>query len=92
MVDADWVVTLDQIEFIGVGHHGDGEGTLQLLGHARQRRKRQLPGCFEELDCDVAVGFNLGGRQIMLAAQPLVVVENAIVGQGEGGIPSLSGE
>ena len=65
------------IQFVRVCHHSDGEGTLQLLGHARQRSKRQLPGCFEELHGDVTDGFDLGGRQVMLTTEPLVDLERA---------------
>ena len=92
MVQTQRVIPLKQIEVIGVGHDGDGEGTLQLLGHAGQRRKRQLTGVLQELYSDVRVCFDLGGRQIILAAQPLVVTENAVVGQRKGGIPGLSGK
>ena len=92
VVQANRVLTLDQIQVIVIGHNGDGEGTLQLLGHARQRRKRQLPGSFEELYSDVTVGFDLGGRQVMLAAQPLVVGQDTIMSEGEVGTACLAAE
>ena len=92
VVDAHGVVAFDKIQLVPVGHHGDGERTLQFFGHACQRRKRQLFGGFEELYGDVRVCLDFGCGQVILTAQPLVVRQYAVVGQGEIGVPGLSGE
>ena len=87
VVDAHGVVALDEVQLVRVSHHGDGERALQLLCHVGQGSKRQLPGCFEELHSDVGIRLDLGGGQVILTAQPLVVRQYAVVGQGERGVP-----
>ena len=63
--------------------HRKCKGALNFLRHVLQAGKVEVFFLLNELDGNVAVGFNFRSRKALGAPQAAVIVENAVVSQSE---------
>ena len=83
MVQTERVVSLDEVQIVLVIQDGKGKGALQPLRHIPERIHADLAAPDQELNGDIAVCLNLGGRKLLLLSQKPVVADHAVMGQGE---------
>ena len=83
MVQTERAVSLDKVQIVLVIQDGKGKGTFQPLRHIPERVHANLTAPGQELNRDIAVCLNLGGRKLLLLSQEPVVADHAVMGQGK---------
>lgn len=86
------VVAFEEEEAVLIRQDGEGEGALQFLRHGGQGGVGDLPGLLQQLHRHIGVGLHPAAGQAVDPAKGIVIVEYAVVGQGEGGGSSFSRE
>ena len=81
MVQRERIIALDEIQVFRCIEYCENERTLDLFRHFCDGFQVEGVVLFEQLHRDVAVGFDVGFRQIKLTAKPFVVVQNTVVGK-----------
>ncbi len=77
---------------IGSVKNGEIERTTDRLRRVPQGVKTQVPILLDQLHGDIAIGLNLGGRQLFRFPQGLIIAEDAIMRQRKGHSTRLSHE
>ena len=86
------VVAFEEEEAVLIRQDGEGEGALQFLRHGGQGGVGDLPGLLQQLHRHIGVGLHPAAGQAVDPAKGIVIVEYAVVGQGEGGGSSFPRE
>nr|WP_302350585.1 hypothetical protein [uncultured Ruminococcus sp.] len=83
MVQSQRIIAFHQKQRIVVSQNCKDKAALhQFCGSPDVFRVQLLP-LFQKLHSDVAIGFNRGWREMLFPAKLFVVVQHAVVGEGE---------
>ena len=92
MIQTEGITALYDVEMIGSVQNGEIEGTTNKLRRVPQSIKAQASILLDQLHGNIAVGLDLGGRQLFRSPQNLIITEDAIMRQRKGHSARLSHE
>lgn len=90
MKQAEGIVPFDDIEPVLSIQHRKCKRALNLFSHVTQAVKAEGFLLLNQLDCNIAVRLNLCPGQVQRTSEPVVIVQDSVVGQCKFVLPRSS--